>query len=406
MAHLRFVGSVIAFPGRWWFSPGRTVTVLLALCLVLPGCGWLGGKEKEDAPAALLDLDPSLRIRKSWSEGVGDGNEILRLGLALESDGTNIYAADNDGRVSAFDATRGKRLWRTKTRLPLAGGPAVGAGLVAVGSSDGFLVALRAADGGEQWRVNLGSEVLAAPAVGRYVYVRTVDGKLIALDPADGRQVWFVQQTMPRLSVRGTGSPVADRELVICGFDNGRVAAYHADDGSVLWDVLVAPPAGRTEVDRMSDVNATVKVIGDEIYAVGYQGRLVALARESGQSLWSVEFSSYSGLGADMNHLYVSGDMGTLLAVERASGRELWRRGELLYRDLTAPTPFGTSVVVGDLEGYLHFFDAQTGEPQARVRADSSRIAAAPLVVNQLLYVLTDSGELVAYRDATPAQER
>jgi outer membrane protein assembly factor BamB len=234
--------------------------------------------------------------------------------------------------------------------------------------------------------------------------VRTVDGKLIALSLTDGAQTWFVQQTMPRLSVRGTGAPVVDGNQVICGFDNGKVAAYDANDGSVLWDVLVEPPAGRTEVERLSDLNATVQVLGTEVYAVGYQGRLVALERESGQILWSVEFSSYSGLGADLNNLYVSGDTGTLLAVERSTGRELWRQAELGHRDLTAPTPYERSVVVGDLEGYLHFFDAGSGKLEARVRADSSRITAAPLVVNDTLYVMTDGGELAAYRDATPRE--
>lgn len=391
--------------------PGVAAAVRAALLAFLvlaagaPGCGWFGGDEKEDAPATLVDFEPVLRMRESWSAGIGDGNEVLRLGLAPASDGTRIYAADNDGRVSAFDAVRGRRAWRAKTRLPLAGGPAVGAGHVVAGSSDGVVVALRAEDGAEEWRTNVGSEVLAPPAVGRHVYVRTVDGKLIALDPASGAQAWFAQQTMPRLSVRGTGAPVADRNLVICGFDNGRVAAYDVNDGSVVWDVLVAPPSGRTEVERLSDLNATIAVVGEEVYAVGYQGRLVALARESGQTLWSLEFSSYSGLGADLNNLYVSGEKGELLAVERASGRELWRHDQLLRRDLTAPTPYGGSVVVGDFEGYLHFFDVASGKPQARVRADSSRITSAPLVVNEQLFAVTDGGELVAYRDATAPRE-
>jgi outer membrane protein assembly factor BamB len=158
-------------------------------------------------------------------------------------------------------------------------------------------------------------------------------------------------------------------------------------------------------VERLSDLNATVQVLGDEVYAVGYQGRLAALARESGQTLWSVEFSSYAGLGADTNNLYVSGDRGELLAVERASGRELWRNSDLALRDLTAPTPYRGSVAVGDFEGYLHFFDAATGKLQARVRADSARITSAPLVVNDMLYVLTDGGELVAFRDASAGKE-
>jgi outer membrane protein assembly factor BamB len=380
-----------------------TIAAIAATAAALSACGWLRSSDDEqDKPAELVDFKPTMKVREIWHAGVGDGNEVLRLALAPASDGTRIYAADNDGSVAAFDAARGRRLWRTDTRLPLAGGPGVGEGHVVTGSSDGFVVSLRADNGKQEWRANVASEVLAAPAVGpRQVYVRTVDGKLIALSLTDGAQSWFVQQTMPRLSVRGTGSPVVDGDQVICGFDNGRVAAYDANDGSVLWDVLVEPPTGRTEVERLSDLNATVRVIGDDAYAVGYQGRLVALGRESGQILWSVEFSSYSGLGADLNNLYVSGDTGELLAVERRTGRELWRREDLGHRDLTAPTPYAGSVVVGDLEGYLHFFDGATGTPQARVRPDSARITAAPLVVNETLYVLTDGGELAAYRDVT-----
>ncbi len=385
----------------------RVSQVLVGLGLVFSasGCGWFGGEEKENAPAQLVDFEPSVRVRKVWDAGIGDGNEVLRLGLTPASDGSRVFAADNDGRVSGFDAVRGRRLWRSKTRLPLSGGPAAGAGHVVVGSSDGIVVALNAEDGAEEWRTNVGSEVLAPPAIGRHVYVRTVDGKLIALGTGDGVQVWFVQQTMPRLSVRGTGSPVADGGVVICGFDNGRVAAYDANDGSLIWDVLVAPPAGRTEVERLSDVNATVRVIGEEVYAVGYQGRLVALARESGQILWSQEVSSYSGLGADLSNLYVSGEQGELIAVERSSGQELWRHDLLSNRDLTAPAAYGASVVVGDLEGYVHFFDAATGTLQARVRVDSARVTSSPLVVNDLLYVMSDGGELAAYRSTAAGRE-
>ena len=303
---------------------------------------------------------------------------------------------------------RGKRLWRTNVKLPLAGGPAVGSGHVLAGSSDGYVVSLNAETGASEWRVNVASEVLASPAAGpSHAYVRTVDGKLIALDLADGRQAWFAQQTMPRLSVRGTGSPVVDRNLVICGFDNGRVAAYDINDGSVVWDVLVAPPSGRTEVQRLSDLNATVQVIGEDVYAVGYQGRVVALARESGQTLWSVEFSSYSGLGADLNNLYVSGDTGELLAVERSSGRELWRQNRSqLSRSHGADAVRRARWWWATSTATCTSTTPPQRQLQARVRAASARITSAPLVVNDMLYVLTDSGELVAFRDATPAPGR
>jgi len=327
----------------------------------------------------------------------------LRLALRAASDGSTIYAAAHDGRVLAVSADKGKRRWRKKTKLPLSAGPAVGNNVVVLGSSNGDVIALDAANGRELWRTVVSSEVLAAPALtADFVLVRTVDGKLVALDIDSGDEAWFVQQTVPRLTVRGTGSPVVIDNAVICGFDNGKISAYDLGDGSLLWDVLVSPPSGRTEVDRLSDINASIRIVGNDVYAVGYQGVLAALAVESGQILWTREISSHSGIGVDLNNLYVSRDDSDLIALNRRAGQEQWRQESLSYRDISGPTPFGSSVVVGDFEGYLHWFDTATGELQARVRAGGDRITTSPVVVNETLYVVTDGGKLFAFRDRTP----
>jgi outer membrane protein assembly factor BamB len=379
--------------------------VALAITSLAAGCSWFGGSDKDSKPAPLTDITETLRIKKVWSAGVGGGGESLRLALAPATDGTKLYAAGHGGKVSAFVTDTGRRVWQVKTHLPLAGGPASGGGHVVAGATNGMVIALRADDGHEEWRVSVGSEVIAAPAIGdKSAFVRTVDGRLIALSLADGSQSWFSQQSVPRLSLRGTGAPVIDRDMVICGFDNGRVAAYDTRDGTQIWDVLLDPPAGRTEVERLSDLNSTVRVVGDDIYVIGFQGRISALTRESGQVAWNRDLSGYAGLGADVSNVYAAGDAGQIVAFNRATGEERWRREELRNRDLTAPTPFGGSVVVGDFDGYVHWFDAETGTPQARVRADSSRITAPPLVVNDLLFVQSDDGEVVALRNATPAR--
>lgn len=366
----------------------------------LAGCGLFGGDEDDNPPAELVKFKPVIKVRKVWSTGIGDDSKHLRLALDIATDGSNVFAAAHDGKVGAFEATKGKRLWKKKTRLPLSAGPAYGEGIVVVGSNNGDVLALEANSGKERWRTVVSSEVLAAPAITRdLVLLRTVDGKLIALSIDTGGEVWFVQQSVPRLSVRGTGAPVVTKDAVICGFDNGRVAAYELGDGSLLWDVLVSPPSGRTEVDRLSDVNATVRLVGDDIYAVGYQGTLSAMAAESGQILWTREISSHSGVGVDFNNLYVTGDASELFAVSRRTGRELWRADLLLNRDVTGPTSYGSSLVVGDFDGYLHWFDARDGTLQARVRAGGQRITSAPLVVSEMLYVITDGGKLYAYRE-------
>ncbi len=374
--------------------------MLLLASLSLQSCGMFSGDEEVDPPAELLKFEPSLRIQKLWSAGIGADSEGLRLALSPAADGSRVYAAAHDGRVAAFEAESGKRLWASKTKLPLAAGPAVDGERVVVGSSDGDVIALDADDGAELWRVQVSSEVLAAPALTpSLVLVRTVDGKLLALGVEDGRQVWFAQQSVPRLSVRGTGAPVAVGNLVIAGFDNGKLAAYELSDGSPVWEVLINPPSGRTEVDRLADLNATVSVVGDDVYAAAYQGRVSALARESGEGLWVKEISSHSGVGTDFINVYVTDDKSEIHALARRSGREMWQAANLRNRDATGPAVVGNSVVVGDFEGYVHWFSASTGKLQARVRAGGAHITSAPMVFSGIVYVLTDAGKLYAFRE-------
>ncbi len=383
----------------WWLRTGRVTALAVVLAFLNAGCSALTGDEDPNPPAELTDFKPTLRLKKVWTADLGEATEALRLALQPSSDGARIFAAAHDGRVSAFDAVKGKRLWIRKTDLPLSGGPATDGEVVVVGSSDGEVVALNAADGQQRWRTTVSSEVLAAPAIaGGYALVRSVDGKLAALDLIDGRQVWFVQQAMPRLTLRGTGAPVVIKDLVIAGFDNGKLASYSLLDGSPGWDVLLDPPSGRNEVERMSDINATVRTVGEDVYVVSYRGQLNAVAAESGQSLWSQETRSYDGLAVDLENVYVSTDSSELQAFSRQSGSELWKSDVLKNRDISGPTAYQSSVVVGDFDGYVHFFDNVTGKLQARATVGSDRVTSPPLVVNDMLYVQTDGGDLAAFR--------
>ncbi|HJP04440.1 MAG: outer membrane protein assembly factor BamB [Chromatiales bacterium] len=367
-------------------------------CAVLLGACSGNEIDPDELPAELVEFKKTLDIRKVWSTGVGGESEFLRLGLRPASDGSRIYAAAHDGAVVAIDVERGKKVWKSGTELPLSAGPATDGKLVVAGSSDGDIVALDAVSGEVLWVTRVTSEVLSSPALAPgSVIVRTVNGKLSALDRTSGEQIWSIQQSMPSLSVRGTSAPIVTRSLAVSGFDNGRVSAFDLADGSVIWDVLMEPPSGRTAIERLIDINSTVQAAGGDIYAVGYQGQLGAIAIESGQLLWSREMSSYTGLTLDIRTIYLADERSVLLALSRGSGRELWRRSDLRNRDATAPAVIAGSVVVGDFEGYLHWFDLETGDLQARIKAGSNRITSQPLVVNERLYVINDGGTLSAF---------
>lgn len=368
---------------------------LLAVLAALAACS----KEKEiDPPAELVDFKTTLDVSRAWSASTGGQKETMRLGLGAAIDGGRVYGAGHDGDIVAIDLASGRSLWRTRTKLPLAGGAGAGAGLVVAGSSDGDVVALDAETGSERWRVRIVGEVLSAPAAApSAVIVRTVDGRVRALSAADGRELWVNEQAVPRLSLRGAAAPVVAGDSVVCGFDNGKVVAFSLATGDVLWETAVAPPRGRTELERLNDIDSTVRVDGDDIFVVGFQGRAARLSLESGQLWWSRELSSHRGLAINADSVFVSTSEGEVVALQRRTGVETWRQNALLRRGLSAPAAVDGAVAVADFEGYVHWLDAATGEIRARSKA-GGRVSSAPQSTDGSVVLVDDSGRITAFR--------
>ena len=371
-------------------------TVYILALLALAACS----KDKDvDKPRALVAFKATLRIERLWSASVGGDKRPMRLGLGLGIDDGRVYAAGSRGEVAAFDLRSGHRIWNTRTKLPLAGAAAVASGLVVVGSSDGDVIALNAADGRQRWRVNIGAEVLSSPAVApRVVLVRAVDGRLHGLAPGDGHELWQQEQQVPRLSLRGTSSPEIAGDVAICGFDNGKVVAANLTDGTSAWETQVAPPHGKTELERLVDIDADTRVSGNDVYVVGFQGKIAMLALDTGQIWWQHDASSYRALGIDDDNLYVSSAEGDVIAFKRRTGAELWRQSALGHRGLSAPAVGVSYLVVADYKGFVHWLDKSSGAIIARAKVGKSRVTNPPVVVDDEVLVINDRGAIDAFR--------
>ena len=373
---------------------------LVTIALLALGCS----KDKEIAPPAeLVDFSPALKTDRVWSVDAGGGDDVLRLGLRPAVADGRVYIAGHGGDVEAVELASGRDLWRADTKLPLSGGPAAGDGIVVAGTSGGDLVALDSESGAIRWRSSVGGEVLAAPVIaGGIVVVRTVDGRLRGLRVADGKEAWMYEQQVPRLTLRGNSAPVISGDMVIAGFDNGKVAAVALATGELLWNTTIAPSHGRTEIERLVDIDSPVSVSGQDVFVVGYQGRIAMLARDTGQIWWGRDLSSYRGLAADDSYLYVTAANSAVVALRRRDGTEIWRQEKLLNRSLTGPALSGNTIVVGDYDGYVHWLDAVTGDVIARVRS-GGRITNAPVAAGDLLVFQTDSGDVEAWRARPPS---
>ena len=367
------------------------------LALVAGGLGACGGKDTIEPPADLVNFDPTLEIREVWSVQLGGGSERLRLGLAPATDGTRIFAGSHDGTAAAFGLEDGDLLWSVDSELRLAAGPGVGSGIVVFGTSDGSLLALDAETGEERWHHPVGSEVLSAPVVGdEAVVFRSVDGRLNAVSVEDGAELWTIVQSMPTLTLRGNSSPIVLGDIVVAGFDNGRVGNYAMEFGQQNWEIQLASPAGRSEIDRLVDVGVDLEVFGNDVYAATFQGRAASLDLATGGVLWQQDFSSFTGIGVDFQNVYVTSDVSTVVALNRLNGSEAWRQDGLRMRDVTAATRFRETVVVADYEGYVHFLSGADGSFLARQRAASAQITMQPLSLGPLLFVQSEDGTIAA----------
>jgi outer membrane protein assembly factor BamB len=378
----------------------RELFILLMSASLLTGCSWFGGKDNSEPPAKLKSFEKRVELRKVWGRDSGDGTDgqFVKLVPALV-DG-RIYVADRDGTVWALELETGKLIWRSKTGLAISAATGVGGGLVLVGSSEGQLAALDAETGEQRWRVDVTSEVLSVPQIYEdTVIIQTVDGAISALSTQDGQRRWIYNRSVPVLTLRGTSTPFVGGGVVLAGFANGEMVALEVATGREVWQTAVAVPHGRTELQRIVDVDANPVVDQGLLYAASYQGRLVAVSLQDGHVLWNRDMSTYAGMAVDSSQVFVTDADSEVWAIDRRTGRSLWKQADLRRRSLTGPTVIDDYVAVGDFEGYLHLLSRSDGSIVGRERVDSEGIQATPVVVSgDRLLVLGAGGELVLYK--------
>ena len=378
--------------------------LLLPLLLTLGGCETVSGWFEDDAedlyaPVELTELDSvEAEFDRRWSVSVGDGegDGLYHINPLLE-DGV-VYVASSDGVVMAVNADSGKRLWETELDLALSGGMGKYRESLFAGGEDGLVLRLRSDDGTEVWRVEVTGEVLAAPqSNGEVVIAQTYDGRLFAFDYETGERLWSYISDVPVLTLRGTSTPRIIGRNAVAGFADGKLVAVDLRSGNVSWEARIAIPQGRSEIERIVDIDGNFAVQGSELFVASYQGRLVALETNAGRKLWQRNVSSVSGVSLGFGNVYVADEDGTVSAYLRSGQGVRWQNIDLGYRGLSRPTPVSSYVAVGDFEGYVHLFSQVDGRIVGRTRVDSGGVRADMISSGNRLIVYGNSGELAAY---------
>ncbi|CAM7339456.1 outer membrane protein assembly factor BamB [Morganella morganii] len=385
----------------------KTLLVGLVASVLLAGCS---SEQDTIVMSPLPEVTSQFTPETVWDKSVGDGVGKYYSHLSPAWEGSSVYAADRNGLVKALDTDSGVEIWSVNLAektgflsadIPamLSGGLTVSGEHVYVGTERGTLIALNANDGEIAWTANAGGEVLSRPEVSDgLVLVHTGNGLLQAFDTVSGEQRWSLNLDTPSLSVRGESAPAVAMGAAFVGGDNGRVSAVMLGQGQIIWQQRISQTTGTTEISRLNDVDMTPVVADGRVYAIAYNGNLVAMDMRSGQILWKRDFGSVNELVLDGESLYVVDQDDNVYGLRAADGVTMWSQDKLLHRNLSAPEIFNGYLVVGDGEGYLHWLDTSNGQFVAQNKLNSSGILSRPSIAGDKLMVQARDGRLYLLR--------
>ena len=377
----------------------KSARILTAIVLpvLLAACG--GNKDNADPPAELTAIEYNVPLQLNWAlETLAEKNRAsYRLRPLIL--GNSVYSIDTGGTIVRIDLEKGRKLWKFDTELTPITGLAGNGQIFIATSRDGDIVAYRESDEELElvWKTRIVSEIRATPVIDNdQLFVRSVDGKLRSLALVDGNEQWVVSRRVPALSLTGNSEPLVYGELVFAGFDDGKLIAYDRTNGKIRWESTISVPGGRTEIERLVDVDGNFLIRDGVIYVASFQGRLAAIQAVSGDLLWSREFSTYQSIAIDDDALYLSADNSHLWSIDRRTGTAFWKQDVLHARKITAPAIFGDNLVVADLDGYLHWFSKGEGTLLGRIRTSYTRNYVQPVTWQNSVITLDRQGLLAS----------
>lgn len=376
---------------------GKTVLGVLAVS-ILAGCSSFNpfaSNPPRNPPAALVEIKPTMKVKAAWNYSIGSGATYAFSPAAAAG---AVYVAAADGALARLDANNGKQVWRINTGKKLSAGVGVSADaeLVAVAAEKGEVL-LYDSNGKQLWKAQASSEVLAPPVIGQgVVVVRSQDNKVQAFEIENGNRRWHLQRTAPALTLRTAAGLSMDAGVVYAALPGGRLLAMSLTNGSSRWEMPVGEPRGATELERVTDVAGVPLLLGRDICAVSYQGKLACFDKLTGAARWNKDMSADVGLGGDERFVFAADENGAVSAFTRDGGRSVWRNDKLAYRRLSNPVSFGRAVVVADYQGQIHFLSREDGAFLARFAADSSPVPGVGTVAGDNLILQTQAGAVVA----------
>jgi outer membrane protein assembly factor BamB len=189
--------------------------------------------------------------------------------------------------------------------------------------------------------------------------------------------------------------------VVYTGFASGKVVALRANNGEPIWEQRIMLPEGRSELERIVDVDAAPLVTGNSVYAQAYQGRMMRILARDGRPRWEADVSSFLNLAQGYGQVYAVEEKDTVTALDQERGEVTWQHDLLARRALTAPLAYSNYLVVGDAQGYMHVMAQRDGRMMGREKVNGKGLRTPFVLADGTFFVLDNAGGLHAYKITT-----
>lgn len=379
--------------------------LLLFLAGVLQSCSQPGIVRD---PTPLVKMSSPYALHKDWQIQLDKFKYSDSEGLYFAENDKAIFFANPDGVLTSALKTNQSRwtdqvIWQRKFNEPILSGPTIDQSNLIIGTAKGSLLSVSQASGAIQWRTELSSEILSLPVIENgQIFVRTVDGKLYSVNAGTGKINWTVDHQLPNLSLRGIAPVTYADDMLYVGWESGSVQALDAKTGQTKWQTQLLVPKGRTDLERMVDIQSELVLKAGRLYVLGYHGKLAALNPENGNLYWAKEVSGFRDFLVDGKAIYLSDENDILHAYDLYTGTEIWKQAHLKYRRLTDLALYNNNqILVADGYGVIHWIDKLDGTIVARAHhsaADSQRSKLVRVWVDhKRIYTQDTGGYITAY---------
>lgn len=327
-------------------------------------------KEEVKPYKKLPEFDKDTKIDLIWETVFSGEIESEDSFLNVYRFDDDIYVPTNEKKVHIVSLDSGNLIKSIDTELDIFSGIIVDSKLVYFGSKQDTVTALKHADGQVLWQRVMSSEIMSISRSedNNALFVRTNDSKISSIDVNTGKFLWVNSEVPGSLSIRGTSKALINDEKVFVGYEDGKIVAYNLVNGDIVWQSKLQSIKTETVIDRLNDIDGSMIIDNGVLFAISYQGSIVAIDSFSGQVLWTREASSIYGLEDNDDNIFYISDEGILWCLDKNTGRPVWKQ-EGLYKRLTGePVHHNDFIIARDIENYLHIMSPDDGKIIGRIK--------------------------------------